>query len=455
VKFISRNPATEEVFGEYPVSDRQGAFFVVAKVAHAWESWAESSYEVRAAVLNKAAGFLRERKREYARIMAAEMGKPLAQGEGESEKCAWVCEYYADNGEKFLHAELIPTEATKSFVSFEALGPILAIMPWNFPFWQFFRFAAPALMAGNGIVLKHAPNTTGCALALEKVLLDAGLPPHVCRVLIADVDVVGDVIGHAGIAAVTLTGSTGAGRAVAERAGRHLKKAVLELGGSDPYIILEDADVAEAARICVTSRMLNGGQSCIAAKRFIAVAAVVADFEAAVIAEMKRKTFGNPLTGTFDMGPMARQDLRDQLHGQVLGSIRAGATLALGGTVPPGPGWFYPPTVLTRVPTASPAFREELFGPVAAIISAKDEEEALRLANDSCYGLGAAIFTADTERGEYLANHRLRAGTCAVNDFVRSDPRLPFGGIKESGYGRELSIFGMREFVNAKTVYVK
>ena len=455
MNFISRNPATEKVIGTYPVCDRQTAFALVEQVEQAWRAWAETSCAHRAGVLRRVARLLREKKRENALLMAAEMGKPLAQGEAESEKCAWVCDYYADKGPEFQLPETISTDATKSFVTFEPLGPLLAIMPWNFPFWQVFRFAAPALMAGNGIVLKHAPNTTGCALAIEKVLLDAGLPRNLCRVLIADVDVVGEVIGHAGIAAVTLTGSTAAGRAVAERAGRHLKKLVLELGGSDPYLILEDANVVEAAKTCVTSRLLNGGQSCIAAKRFIAVASVAKDFEAAVIEEVKGKTFGDPLTGTFDLGPMARRDLRDQLHRQVTDSLEAGAILALGGEIPSGRGWFYPPTVLTGVSSESPAFQQELFGPVAAIITASDEADAVRLANDSSYGLGAAVFTADRERGEWLAVNRLRAGACAVNDFVRSDPRLPFGGIKASGYGRELSLYGMREFMNMKTVYIK
>ncbi len=453
--FISQNPATEAVIAEYPAVDVQAALAMADAVYQAWLQWRRTSYATRAQCLRRAAELLRARKSELARLMAAEMGKPLAEGEGEAEKSAWVCDYYAEEGAAFLRDQAVATDAAKSYVHFEPLGPVLAIMPWNFPLWQTFRFAAPALAAGNAFLLKHAPNVTGCALAIEKLLQEAGLPDNVCRALIAENDTVAAVIGHRAIRAVTLTGSVRAGRTVAAVAGRHLKKTVLELGGSDPYLILEDADVAEAAKICVASRMINGGQSCIAAKRLIALKPVAAEFKEAVVALMKQKTYGDPLAGRFDIGPMARADLRDELHRQVTVSAAAGATVALGGQVPDRTGGFYPPTVLLDPPLDSPAFCQELFGPAAAILVADDEDHAVRLANDSVYGLGAAVFTADPERGERLARRGLQAGACFVNDFVRSDPRLPFGGVKDSGYGRELSIFGIREFLNVKTVYVR
>jgi len=335
------------------------------------------------------------------------------------------------------------------------LGTILAIMPWNFPFWQVFRFLAPAMMAGNTVMLKHAPNVTGCALLMVKLMHEAGFPQDSFKVLIADLDVVTHIISQPEIRAVTLTGSTRAGRSVAELCGRHLKKVVLELGGSDPYLILEDADINLAARACVSSRLINGGQSCVAAKRFIVHQQVATEFTTAVYDLMSSKTIGDPLAGTFDLGPMARKDLRDELHDQVCRSVAAGAKLLLGGILPPGPGAYYPPSLLSEVPETAPAFVEELFGPVAAIITARDEADAVRLANQNCYGLGAAVFTADRARGERIAATELQAGVCAVNDIVRSDPRLPFGGTKDSGYGRELSIFGIREFVNIKTVWIQ
>jgi len=453
--YVSQNPATEEVIAEYPVLNKDAAFELAAAVHDAWPAWRRAPLADRAQCLKRAAALLRERKGDFARLMAAEMGKQLHEGEGEVEKCAWVCEYYADRGPEFLQPEPTPTEGSVSYAAFEPLGTVLAIMPWNFPFWQVFRFCAPALMAGNSFILKHAPNSTGCALAIEKLLADAGLPHNVCRVLIAENDTVEAVIGHPGVQAVTLTGSTRAGRAVAAAAGRHLKKTVLELGGSDPYIILEDADIAAAARACVASRLINSGQSCIAAKRFIAVKAIAKAFEEAVVLEMRTKTFGAPLKDRYDIGPMARQDLRDELHKQVTDSVNAGARLSMGGEIPPGPGFFYPPTLLLEPPPDAPAAREELFGPAATIFVVENEEEAIRLANDSDYGLGAAIFTGDKARGERIAREELQAGACFVNDFVKSDPRLPFGGVKLSGYGRELAVFGIREFVNIKTVFVK
>jgi succinate-semialdehyde dehydrogenase/glutarate-semialdehyde dehydrogenase len=405
-------------------------------------------------VLRRAAQVLEDRREENALRMAEEMGKPLRDGRAEIDKCAWVCRYYADHGAGFLADQPVATDAAKSFVHFEPLGVVLAVMPWNFPFWQVFRFAAPALMAGNGALLKHASNVTGCALAIEEVLHQAGLPPALFRTLVIGSGRVEHVLEHPRVAAATLTGSTPAGRAVAAKAGSLLKKTVLELGGSDPYLVLEDADLEAAVATCVQSRLINGGQSCIAAKRFIVPRRILTRFEERMVEQMAGKKVGDPRVEGNDLGPLARRDLRDELHRQVTGSLERGARLLLGGRVPEGPGAYYPPTVLTDVGPGMPAYGEELFGPVAAILPVADEEEAIRVANDSVFGLGAAVFTTDRERGEEIATRRLEAGSCFVNALVKSDPRLPFGGIKESGYGRELSAFGIREFVNIKTVYV-
>jgi succinate-semialdehyde dehydrogenase/glutarate-semialdehyde dehydrogenase len=416
--------------------------------------WRRTPSEERAALLRSAAVQLRAKSDEYAALMAREMGKPIAQGKAEVEKSAWVCEYYADNGARFLAREHIDTDASSSFVTFPPLGVVLAIMPWNFPFWQVLRFAAPSLMAGNGAVLKHASNVMGCALAIEAVFREAGFPEDLFRTLLVGSGAVQGIIEAPQVAAVTLTGSGPAGRAVAALAGAQLKKTVLELGGSDPYVVLEDADLGAAAETCANSRLINSGQSCIAAKRFIVVETVRDEFLEHFVEQMRAKVVGDPFEAV-DVGPQARHDLRDDLHRQVTASIEGGARVLLGAEVPDGEGAFYPPTVLTDVAPGTPAYDEELFGPVAAVITARDEQEAIRIANDSAFGLGAAVFTRDVARGERLAAEHLEAGSCFVNAFVKSDPRLPFGGIKESGYGRELALFGIREFVNVKTVWVK
>jgi succinate-semialdehyde dehydrogenase/glutarate-semialdehyde dehydrogenase len=387
--------------------------------------------------------------------MAAEMGKPLSQGRAEVEKCAWVCEFYAENAERFLSDEVATSDATTSFVAFKPLGVVLAVMPWNFPFWQVFRFAAPALMAGNAGILKHSSNVMGCALAIEDVFRTAGFPDDLFRTLVIGSARVRQVIEAPQVRAVTLTGSGPAGKAVAAAAGAVLKKSVLELGGSDPYVVLEDADLESTAQICVDSRLINSGQSCIAAKRFIVAEPVRDRFEELYVEMMRAKRMGDPFDEQVDVGPQARRDLRDELHDQVVASIERGARPLLGAAVPPGPGAFYPPTVLTDVGPGMPAYDDELFGPVAAIIGAADEADAIKIANDSVFGLGAAVFTRDAARGERIARDELEAGACFVNGLVKSDPRLPFGGIKESGYGRELAAFGIREFVNIKTVWVK
>ncbi|MCK4312536.1 MAG: NAD-dependent succinate-semialdehyde dehydrogenase [Candidatus Cloacimonetes bacterium] len=421
----------------------------------AFLNWKETSFEHRAKLMKKAAEILRNNSEEYAHLMTAEMGKLLRSGKAEAEKCGWVCDYYAENAEKFLAPEEIKTDMSKSFVTFNPLGVVLAVMPWNFPFWQVFRFAAPALMAGNVGILKHASNVPGCALAIEDVFLQAGFPKDVFQTLLIGSRQVDAVIEHPHVKAVTLTGSTPAGRAVARKSGEMIKKCVLELGGSDPYIILEDADIEMAAEKCVISKLINSGQSCIAAKRFIVVDAVREEFERLLLEKMENQVIGDPFSPDTTIGPMARTNLRDELHQQVIQSINKGAKCLLGGYIPQIEGAFYPATILTNVEEGMPAYDEELFGPVAAIIPAKDENEAIEIANDTIFGLGAAVFTSNIEKGKNIAANLLDAGCCFVNDFVKSDPRLPFGGIKESGFGRELSHYGIKEFVNIKTVCVK
>lgn len=450
----SLNPATGESIQTYPEMTREEVDAILEKADAAYQDWRHVSFSQRSSMMKRAGEMLRARKEEFARLMAVEMGKPVAQGRGEVDKCAWVCDYYAENAKSFLEPEVVATDAARSFVAFQPLGVVLAVMPWNFPFWQVFRFAVPGLMAGNAGVLKHASNVCGCALAIESVFHQAGFPPNLFRALLISGSNVAPVIENRFVRAVTLTGSTPAGQSVAAKAGSVLKKTVLELGGSDPYIILEDADLDLAVDTCVISRLINGGQSCIAAKRFIVVPSIRKEFESRFVEKMKSKKMGDPLQEGVDLGPQAREDLRNELHKQVVKSVEKGAGLLLGGTIPDIPGAYYAPTVLTDVAPGMPAYDEELFGPVAAIIPAKDEKDAVRIANDSQFGLGSAVFTKDVARGERIARDELEAGSCFVNAFVKSDPRLPFGGIKESGYGRELSVFGIREFVNVKTVYI-
>ncbi len=451
----SRNPATNELLHSYDEHSDSQLDTMLNNADAAFRQWRNASFAERAECVTRSGIILRSRKEEYGKLMALEMGKPLTQGIAEAEKCASVCDYYVQNAEKFLAPEIIPTDASRSFVVFQPLGILLAIMPWNFPFWQAFRAAAPALMAGNAVVLKHASNVSGCALEIEKVFRDAGLPEGLFNTFLMKSNRVNMLIEHPLVKAVTITGSTAAGKSVAAKAGEMLKKTVLELGGSDPYIILEDANLEQAVSTCVASRLINNGQSCVAAKRFIVVDSLKKRFEEMFVGKMKAQKVGDPLEAGVTVGPLARLDLRDDLHKQVRTSIEQGAKLLLGGEIPAGKGAFYPPTVLTNVKKGMPAYDEELFGPVASIITAKDEAEAIHIANDSVFGLGAAVFTQDVKRGERIAEEELEAGSCFVNGPVKSDPRLPFGGIKESGYGRELALFGIREFVNVKTVWVK
>ncbi len=451
----SINPATGEEIKSYKEMSLLEIDSVIIKAQTSFLAWQNSDFSLRKSCMKKASEILKDRKNEYAKLMTLEMGKPIKQSYAEVEKCAWVCDYFADNAETFLSDVIIDTEASTSFVTFQPLGVVLAVMPWNFPFWQVFRFAAPNLMAGNAGILKHSSNVTGCALAIEEIFREAGFPENLFRTIVVSSKSVGEIINNKNIMAVTITGSVPAGKSVAEKAGAVLKKTVLELGGSDPYLILEDADLERAAATCVNSRLINGGQSCIAAKRFIIVENVYDKFEELFIENMKAKKMGDPFDEDNDIGPQASEKLRDELQQQVKESIRKGAILLLGGKIPEGDGAYYPPTVLSNVKKGMPAYDEELFGPVAALIKVKDEEEAIEIANDTNFGLGAAVFTKDIRRGEEIAAKKLKAGCCFVNELVKSDPRLPFGGIKESGYGRELSEFGIKEFVNIKTVYVK
>lgn len=450
----TNNPATGadlETYEESTASQVTGAI-EMADAQH--RRWKETSFEERSQVLMAAADLLEERADDLAVLMANEMGKPVVAGRGEAEKCAWACRHYAEHAETYLADVAIETERTKSYAHHNPLGVVLAVMPWNFPLWQVIRFAAPALMAGNGALLKHASNVTGSALEIDRLFADAGAPDGLFRTLVLSSSRVDGVLEHDLVRAVTLTGSGPAGAAVAAKAGSLLKKSVLELGGSDPYIVLEDADLELAASTCASSRMINAGQSCIAAKRFIVHTAVHDEFVERMRDHMAAMVMGDPLDDDTDYGPQARVELRDELHDQVTDSVGRGATVVLGGEVPGRPGAWYPATILTDVAAGMAAYDQETFGPVAAVIRVGDEAEAIRIANDTEFGLGAAVFTADVERGEKIAAEQIDAGSCFVNALVASDPRLPFGGIKQSGFGRELADLGIKEFVNTKTVVV-
>jgi len=451
----SINPVTETPIASYPLMSAGEWSLALDRATALVGNHSQGNLEARLTAL---AAALRAHKEEHARLITLEMGKPIVEARIEIEKCAIGCEYYAGicSHAAVLHdATHVAREGNRhAYVVHRPLGAILGIMPWNFPFWQAIRFAVPAIVAGNTGLLKHAPNVTGAALALESLFLEAGFEAGVFQTLRLSLEQTAEVIADSRIAGVSLTGSTRAGKAVAALAGQYLKPAVLELGGSDPYLILADADIAQAVAASMEGRFRNAGQSCIAAKRFITVPEIHNAFVAAFHAEIATLTWGNPLDEQCKLGSLARPDLRGNLHRQVLESVAQGATIAIGGYIPPEKGSFYPPTLLLDVQAGMPAYSEELFGPVAAVIAAKDSEDAIRIANDTSFGLGAAVFTRDTAKGEQIATHRLHAGTCVVNGFVRSDPRLPFGGVQESGYGRELGFMGVHAFTNAKTIWV-
>lgn len=449
----SVNPFNNQKIKTYPTHTSDEAAEIINLIYQDWLGWKTTSFEFRKALMHKAAATLREQKKELAALITREMGKIIRESEAEIEKCAWVCEFYADQAETFLQDTPIHSDASQSFIAYQPLGIVLAVMPWNFPFWQVFRFAAPGLMAGNAGILKHASNVPGCALAIEEIFRSAGFPKHLFRTVLVGSRDVNVVIRHPRIAAVTLTGSEMAGSAVAGEAGKQIKKSVLELGGSDPFVVMDDCDMDLAISNALTSRMINQGQSCIAAKRFIVMESVLQPFTEGILERFKKLKSGDPMDPDTDVGPMARADLVDEIDRQVQQSVTLGARLLLGGHRGDMEGCYYQPTVLTDVKKGMPVYDEETFGPVLAIIPVKTEKEAIEAANDSRFGLGGSVWTKDLRRGAFLAR-AIESGAIFVNGMTRSDPRLPFGGIKLSGYGRELGENGIREFVNIKTIWI-
>ncbi|TMF62542.1 MAG: NAD-dependent succinate-semialdehyde dehydrogenase [Chloroflexi bacterium] len=447
------NPATEEVIASFDAFGRDEVEMALAETHDAFLEWRDRPIAERAVPMRALARLLRERSERYARLATLEMGKPIVEAKAEIEKCAFGADHFAQNAARYLADEEIRANARRSIVAFQPLGVVLAVMPWNFPFWQVIRFAAPALMAGNAAVLKHASNVPQCALAIEEAFRDAGFPQGLLRTVLVSGSAIEPIIADERIRAVTLTGSSDTGSRIAELAGRALKKTVLELGGSDPFIVLGDADLKLAATTAVRARNQNNGQSCIAAKRFIVVDSVAEEFERRFAKGVEDLVVGDPMDTKTQVGPLARRDLLDALERQVDESVRAGARVLTGGERLTGKGYFFTPTVLVNVTRDMAAFREETFGPAAAVIRVRDGDEGVRVANDSAYGLGASIWTGDTALGERLAR-RIESGSVFVNGMVASDPRLPFGGIKRSGYGRELSAFGAREFTNIQTIWI-
>ena len=452
-RIVSVNPATEEVLASFDAFTPDEIDGALAEVDDAFRVWRERPLDERAVPMRRLASLLRDRSERYARLITIEMGKPITEAKGEIEKCAWACEHFAEHAKRYLADMVIPSNATRSLVAFEPLGVVLAVMPWNFPFWQVVRFAAPAFMAGNGALLKHASNVPQCALAIEEAVRDAGFPEGLLRTVLVSGGAIEPIIADDRIRAVTLTGSSDTGSRIAELAGRALKKTVLELGGSDPFIVLADADLDAATATAVRARNQNAGQSCIAAKRFIVERVVAESFERAFAKAVESLAVGDPLDARTQIGPLARRDLRETLERQVQTSLRMGARAAAATGPLDGKGYFYRPTVLTEVEEGMPVFKEETFGPVAAVVRVSDADAAVRVANDSPYGLGANLWTRDVARAERLAR-RIESGSVFINGMVASDPRLPFGGIKRSGYGRELSEFGIREFTNVQTIWI-
>ncbi|MBN1767943.1 MAG: NAD-dependent succinate-semialdehyde dehydrogenase [Prolixibacteraceae bacterium] len=451
----SINPYNKQLIAEYTEFTADETKAVIDAGFKAWNNWKSTGFDYRAQLMHRAAGVLREKKASLAKLICNEMGKRIAEAEAEIEKCAWVCDYYAEKAPAMLADEPIATDGLKSMAIFQPIGPVLAVMPWNYPFWQVFRFAAPALMAGNTGLLKHASNVQGCALAIENIFTEAGFPENVFRSLIIGSSQVEAVIANPKVKAVTLTGSEYAGSKVAAAAGKHLKKAVLELGGSDPCIVLDDANLDEAAQIGIQSRMLTSGQTCIAAKRFIVHEKVAGIFLEKVKAELEKYQPGDPMNRATMLAPLAKRNFVEDVHRQVSESVKMGAKIETGGTLPNDKSsCFYPATLITNVNHNMPVFYEETFGPVVAFVVVKDEKEAIQTANDSLFGLGAAIWTNDEQRSENIAR-KIEAGAVFVNGLVKSDPRLPFGGVKNSGFGRELSHYGIKEFCNIKSMWIK
>lgn len=450
----SINPFNNKLIREYPEMTDQEISDSIDKNHLAFQQWKSADFSIRKAKMLLAAHVLRSRKKEFSELISSEMGKRIEESRLEIDKCAWVCEYYASNAETMLADEPIDSDASKSYVSFQPIGPVLAVMPWNFPFWQVFRFAAPALMAGNSALLKHASNVQGCALAIESIFEEAGFPENLFKTLIVPSAAIESIISNEKVKAVTLTGSEGAGRQVASIAGKQLKKTVLELGGSDAFIICEDADMQSAVKNAAASRMICSGQSCIAAKRFIVVKEQADAFIAGMKELFESLKPGDPLDESTTLAPLAKPDLVDEIEKQVKESLAMGAKIITGGNRLTPDGNFFAPTMIKDLTEDMPIFKEETFGPVAAIIVAEDEEDAIRYANNSKFGLGASVWTKDPEKAALFAK-KIESGSVFVNGIVKSDPRLPFGGIKNSGYGRELSTYGIKEFVNIKTLWIK
>jgi len=450
----SVNPSTNTLIREYKEHSPEQVEVILQNVHEARKAWGDSSFLTRGGLFRNLAVVLRADKEKLAILMTSEMGKIFRESQAEIEKCAGACDYYAEHAEGMLKDQEVASDAGRSLIAFQPIGMILAVMPWNFPFWQVFRFAAPSLMAGNVAVMKHASNVPGCALAIEELFIKAGFPENVFRTLMIPSGLVNAVIGHPAVKAVTLTGSGPAGSSVASAAAKEIKKAVLELGGSDPLIVLEDADLEKAVQTSLASRMFNQGQTCISSKRFIVIEAVLEKFTTGLVAAVSELKTGDPMDPATQLGPLARPDLVDDLERQVRGSVNLGASLLYGGTRPDRSGCYYLPAILGNVQKGMPAYHEETFGPVFSIIPVKTEEEAITVANDTDFGLAATVFTEDLARGEKIAR-KIEAGAVFVNGMVKSDPRLPFGGIKKSGYGRELAEYGIREFMNIKTIWIR
>lgn len=450
----SINPANAKLIKRYKPYSFSQIESIINNVNNDFLNWKNTNFKQRKKLMLNVSRILQKQKVEYAKILTLEMGKPITQAIAEVEKCAWVCEYYAENAESILQKEFIKTDASESYVQFDPIGIVLAVMPWNFPFWQVFRFAAPALMAGNAGILKHASNVPMSALAIEEIFQKSGLPKNIFRTLLIESKQVDAVIENPKVKAATLTGSEYAGSMVAQKSGKMLKKSVMELGGSDPFIILADANLDEAVNTAVTARLLNNGQSCIAAKRFIVVEEIAEKFEEMFIKKMEETVVGDPMNDETDLGPIAREDLLIELHDQITKSVEAGAKILTGGKRLDRKGYYYAPTIISDVKKGMVAYEQELFGPVAIVIKVKNEEEAIFVANDTNFGLGASLWTKNISKAKKLAS-KIESGSVFINGMVKSDPRLPFGGIKLSGYGRELSHYGIKEFVNIKTVWIK